>query len=150
MVHPWKGHVGGMAGLGSLYLCCSPSHPSPSAPEEAQCSHSLWCLSSSHCFIPLWCLCTLDTQKRKLQRDLSRSCKLTFRSCLPLSLLFPVPKQTLPPLFLVPKQTPLHGAVMHKLSQAVCGEPVFWMPPFTSKSCLLWVECPVPSACCGS
>lgn len=67
----------------------------------------------------------MDTQKIKVQRDLSRSCKLTFRSCLLLSLLFLVPKQTLPPLFLVPEQMPLRGAVVHKLSQGVCGECVF-------------------------
>lgn len=142
--------VGGMTALGSLYLCHSPSHPSRTAPEEVQYSHSFLCLSTSHCFIPLLCLCTLDTRKIKLQRDLSRSCKLTFRSCLPLSLLFLVPKQTLPPLFLVPKQTPLRGAVVHKLSRGVCGEHVFGMPPFTGESCLLWVECAVPSARCGS
>lgn len=149
-MHPWKVRVGGMTDLGSLYMCHSPSHPSPTAPGEVQYSHSLLCLSTSHCFIPLLCLCTLDTRKIKLQRDLSRSCKLTFRSCLPLSLLFLVPKQTLPPLFLVPKQTPLRGAVVHKLSRGVCGEHVFGMPPFTGKSCLLWVECAVPSAWCGN
>lgn len=35
-MHLWKGHVGGMTALGSLYLCHSPSNPSPSAPGEGQ------------------------------------------------------------------------------------------------------------------